>query len=203
MFSRILLVAMFLLLAWNSYELTTKNESLKSQNQDLLKLISEVRSKQELQAKQLIKQSALLNKNNAIQESILLKFKSIDKKLKVVNFAKKVDPKKLDKTEKPVRKILPSTKKAPSIFELNERLKQVKTAQKDGQIEKASTQLLSIKKDLWKLRKNKNLTKERVVSVMSSIDIVINKWKNKETIYTIDKIEEKLKTLSLMLETSK
>lgn len=63
------------------------------------------------------------------------------------------------------------------------------------ELEKAIPQLSKLKAEVWKSRKLKNISKELVMSILSSIDITNKKWSNKDNNYSLAQVEEKINTL--------
>jgi len=82
-----------------------------------------------------------------------------------------------------------------SLNKLFYELYKTKAFQKKKQMKEALVQLSKLKSELWKNRDHKNISKELVMSTLSSIDITKNKWENKEINYDVDKIEQKLNRL--------
>jgi len=62
-------------------------------------------------------------------------------------------------------------------------------------LKEALTQLTQLKAIVWKSREQKNVSKDAVMSILSSIDITKNKWNNKQIDYPLDKVENKINKL--------
>ncbi len=63
------------------------------------------------------------------------------------------------------------------------------------ELDKALIQISKLKAEVWKSRNIKNIPRELVMSILSSIDITKNKWTNKEVKYSLEKVEEKINLL--------
>ncbi len=84
---------------------------------------------------------------------------------------------------------------AEAKLELSKKLSSVNELHKQGSIESATTALTEFKGLIWKNRKDQRVTKENVLSIISSIDYTLKKWNEKELTYDLTKVNEKFKTL--------
>ncbi len=146
--------------------------------QDLHKLIL----KNQSLLQQQIENTALEKKRLSVEKKKLLK-------------AKKKNKQKDKKEEK--------RKPTEILADLNNRLKIINGYQEKKQLDKASTLLGSFKKEIWKARKQKGFDRKNVLSIISSIDITLKRWKAKENTYTTNKIKKKMKTLSVAVGASR
>ena len=64
------------------------------------------------------------------------------------------------------------------------------------QTKNAIAQLAKLKSEVWKSRTIKNVSKDKVISILSSIDVTKKKWEGNEIEYNLDKVE---KMISLLL----
>ena len=64
------------------------------------------------------------------------------------------------------------------------------------QTKNAIAQLAKLKSEVWKSRTIKNVSKDKVISILSSIDVTKKKWDGNEIEYNLDKVE---KMISLLL----
>lgn len=100
--------------------------------------------------------------------------------------------------KKPTKPKVVNTKPLTDSTSLNKLfflLYKTKEFQKKKQMKEALVQLSKLKSELWKSRDHKNISKELVMSTLSSIDIAKNKWNSKERNYPLDNVEEKLNRL--------
>lgn len=82
------------------------------------------------------------------------------------------------------------------IKDLNKKLMTINGYQEKKELDKAAKLLSDFKKEIWKVRKQKDIDKKLVLSIMSSVDITLKRWKEDDKKFTTKIIESKLKLLS-------
>jgi hypothetical protein len=184
MLYRTLIISIFILLAWFGIQQSKFKVASAKTNQQLL----------------LVQQQLLVSQQKSLQQQNILK-QQIELLLKE---QKKPDEKLTSKPEKKIKakkkKKKPIVKQktgAEIIASLNKSLADINKYQKNKKLDKASTLLKQFKQELWKVRKNKEINKKTVLSIMSPIDITLKKWKEKKGSYTTKIIHNKMKYLSV------
>jgi outer membrane biosynthesis protein TonB len=232
MLTKILLIGTFILLAWSTYVLTNKSQYIMAQNTKLIELQGELKKQQETIIQNADKQMKLLVTNNKASESAIKSVAdkiskvevAVDKLKKTIATKKPAAKKKPSAKPKPAAKPKAPAKPKPAAkqkaeapqkampkkpdnadaeLELTKKLNSVNELHKQGSIEAASTALTEFKGLIWKNRKDERVTKETVLSIISSIDYTLKKWNEKELTYDLSKVNEKFKTFFSKKEASK
>lgn len=199
MLNKILTVTILILLVWLS------NESLK-----IKKINVHLNKQLELVQKQLISFKEKNEKTNRGANQ------STQNLLKQVLEQQKVTLKKLEKIKKLTKKKAPfktksqenSAKKKEPIKNLHSVLsKQLSSIDKEienKKLSEASKKLAVTKKLLWKERNNKKFSKDKILSILSSVDLLqkkLKKGKSKgKNAYTTKIIKKKIAALNLKKE---
>lgn len=122
------------------------------------------------------------------------------------NGSKKVAAKKSTDKKGGSKKNAPkkvATKKKASIKEVHATLTQylldIDAKIKSKNLSEAATKLSKVKKLLWNIRNNKNVNKEKVLSVLSPVDSLLKKLKtnDSEGVYKTELIKKKIAELKL------
>lgn len=175
MLNKILTVTTLILLIWLS------NESLKTK-----KINMNLNSQLSLIQEQILIQNDKNEKANQNIESLLDQISQKLKKNKQVKKKHKSKPKK----KAPVKDLHK---------EITTYLKDIDKQIKDKKLTKALSSLGKLKKLLWNERNNKKVKKDKVLSILSSIDILQKKIKAKDSKsgYDTKSIKAKIKGLKL------
>lgn len=233
MLSKTLTVAIFILIVWLSFQnskiktmnLAMKNDLvaiqtqlnslnqqaflsqnlLKKQMDQQLEKNAEAKKKAELEAK-LLEEEKKKEANKKKAEAKAKKEKA--KKEKALKEKAKKDAAAKKKNEAAKKKNSGAKKGAGGsakgiVDSLTKRLDAIDKHQKSKNLVKAAELMGELKKQMWGIRNKEGLVKNNVMSAMSSMDIAIKKWKEKDATFTTNKIKEKMKNLVIAKGASK
>lgn len=219
MLTRILLVAIFILSCWNSFQLSINDDAFRAQinelsekyettkknivrNQEILDGIKTLNTQMKLQ---LTKQSSDLDSAKTVLsevQSVVNKHVASTKLTsgKLTN-SSQVTMKKNTKVTSPNKKTLSNS--SESFQQLISELEKTKGLYNKKSSKEMLLQLAKLKAEVWKSRKINGAPKDLVMSILSSIDITNKKWVNKDINYKLDNVERKIKQLVSAIGASK
>ncbi|MCK5918107.1 MAG: hypothetical protein KAG34_06760 [Cocleimonas sp.] len=182
MLYKTLIAAIFILMTWSSIKQSKMDAFNNKNHQNFLVMQQQLlasHKKISQQQKDFKKQLTLV-----MNEQKLLGEKISQPPVKKIN-------------KKPIKKQIKKKTGADIIASLNKHLKTTEKYRKKKELKNASKSLLKFKEELWKARKNKEINKKTVLSMLSPIDITLKKWKAKKATFTTKIINNKMKYLSV------